>query len=309
MNRTTTTQATLLMLMPNGPLVHTIERATTIGRDRQCDIVIAHPTVSRIHATIEPNDEGWRFIDHSAVNRSIKPTRDGRPDDATSIDLRHAQALRFGRVRAHFFIGEVPANFEIPAGDQSEGGHLVRCRCGRVGFVPLHDTRAIVRCKACDGPIEWRPSTLQQARQSCGACHSDIKPGEAIWVCPRCLSVHHADCHAELGSCATFGCGAQPPIDLSDVAISETIIAEADSEPMVDSSSESASDDHRTLRWAQIVLLGLLGMMAFGALAWGLLVFWLVRRIRAGVAMYVALVLLGIAGVGVSIGWWIGGLR
>lgn len=302
-------EATLLLLLPGGPLVHAIDRATTIGRDRKCDIVIAHPTVSRLHATIEPINEGWRCIDHGSVNRRLKPSSDDPRDDGAGSDLRHGQTLRFGRVRGHFFIGEVPGDFEIPDTDEDAGGHLVRCRCGRVGFVPSHDERTVVRCKACDAPIDWQPAALQKARQSCGACHSDVKPGEAIWVCPRCLSVHHADCHAELGACATFGCGAQPAIDLSEMATDESNGSDIESESLYESSGLEAQAENRALRWSQIVLLGLLGLMAFGLLAWGLLMFWLVKRVRLSAAMYATLVLLGLAGVGVSIGWWIGGLR
>jgi hypothetical protein len=309
-----TTEAKLMLLLPSGPRVHAIDRPTTIGRDRKCDIVIGHPTVSRLHATIEPTDEGWRCVAHGTVKPLTMSTRDDRRGDGACVDLQHGQTLRFGRIRAHFFIGEVPGDFEIPDTEEEAGGHLVRCRCGRVGFVPSHDNRTIVRCKSCDAPIDWRPTVLNKARHSCGACHSDLKPGEAIWVCPRCLSVHHADCHAELGACATFGCGAQsaieqPAIDLSEMSEHDTQIAEDALASLLESSGREVPDEHRALRWSQIVLLGLLGLMSFGLFAWALLLFWLVKRVRLSPAMYAMLALLGFAGVGVSIGWWIGGWR
>ncbi len=37
----------------------------SIGRDAQCDLVIEGPQISRLHATIEPKQEGYYLVDQS----------------------------------------------------------------------------------------------------------------------------------------------------------------------------------------------------------------------------------------------------
>jgi len=51
-----------------GTLMLADDRAHTIGRGRDSDIVLDNPSVSRLHCTIEHGQEGWRVIDSGSRN-------------------------------------------------------------------------------------------------------------------------------------------------------------------------------------------------------------------------------------------------
>jgi len=40
-------------------------RTTVLGRQRECDVVLAHPSISRRHAIIRPEDAGFVIEDQS----------------------------------------------------------------------------------------------------------------------------------------------------------------------------------------------------------------------------------------------------
>lgn len=50
------------LLLPAG------RTALTIGRTRECDLVLTHPTVSRLHAELRRVEEGWLLADFSSTN-------------------------------------------------------------------------------------------------------------------------------------------------------------------------------------------------------------------------------------------------
>ncbi len=43
----------------------------TLGRSRQCEVVIEDPNVSRQHAEIRPGEFGWELVDLGSTNGSI----------------------------------------------------------------------------------------------------------------------------------------------------------------------------------------------------------------------------------------------
>jgi putative serine protease PepD len=46
-----------------------------IGRDERADLVVSHPSVSRHHATVSPDGDGWRFDDESRSGSYVNGSR------------------------------------------------------------------------------------------------------------------------------------------------------------------------------------------------------------------------------------------
>ncbi len=54
-----------------------VRRETSIGRNRNCDIVLSDPTVSRLHAVVVCTKEGWYITDlrsHAGIRVNGKKT-------------------------------------------------------------------------------------------------------------------------------------------------------------------------------------------------------------------------------------------
>ena len=69
----------------------------TVGRDPACEVALGSPTVSRRHATLAPDEEGWLVRDLGSGNGTFLDAR--RVDEAP---LPNGVALRFGGVPAWF---------------------------------------------------------------------------------------------------------------------------------------------------------------------------------------------------------------
>lgn len=80
----------------------------------------------------------------------------------------------------------------VGLGSVAEGERLVRLLERLAALAPLADELVAVTKRA---------SELQ-----CPFCHDAISGGEATADCPRCGSVHHAECREEHGGCAVFAC-------------------------------------------------------------------------------------------------------
>src|SRR5512140_75929 len=74
-----------------------LDGATTVGREPGCDVLLASPTVSRRHALVAPDGEGWIVRDLGSGNGTFLDTR--RVDEAR---LPNGVAIRFGSVAAWF---------------------------------------------------------------------------------------------------------------------------------------------------------------------------------------------------------------
>lgn len=74
-----------------------LDGAATIGREPGCDVLLASPTVSRRHALVAPNGEGWIVRDLGSGNGTFLDAR--RVDEAP---LPNGVAIRFGSVPAWF---------------------------------------------------------------------------------------------------------------------------------------------------------------------------------------------------------------
>jgi pSer/pThr/pTyr-binding forkhead associated (FHA) protein len=74
----------------------------TIGRSRECDIVLGDSNVSRKHAEIRPRGDGWTITDLGSTNGVRVNGRQARANDAQPIASGDALA-----------VGTVDATFEV----------------------------------------------------------------------------------------------------------------------------------------------------------------------------------------------------
>lgn len=74
-----------------------LDHAVTVGRDPACDVLLSSPTVSRRHALVAPDGEGWIVRDLGSGNGTFLDAR--RVDEAP---LPSGVAIRFGSVPAWF---------------------------------------------------------------------------------------------------------------------------------------------------------------------------------------------------------------
>lgn len=93
--------ARLTAFLPDRPVAVrwlTVERELRIGRAPDCDLRLDHASVSRLHATLSREEDGWRLRDLSSKNGSFV---DGRPV-APEAPLGSHSWLRFGDVHCEF---------------------------------------------------------------------------------------------------------------------------------------------------------------------------------------------------------------
>jgi hypothetical protein len=49
---------------------------------------------------------------------------------------------------------------------------------------------------------------LSRGERRCPFCHAGVAERDAVWTCPACATLHHAECADESGACCVHGCGA-----------------------------------------------------------------------------------------------------
>jgi hypothetical protein len=74
-----------------------LDGAATVGREPGCDVLLSSPTVSRRHALVFPDGEGWVVRDLGSGNGTFLDAR--RVDETRLAD---GAAIRFGSVPAWF---------------------------------------------------------------------------------------------------------------------------------------------------------------------------------------------------------------
>jgi pSer/pThr/pTyr-binding forkhead associated (FHA) protein len=72
-------------------------RVLVIGRSPDCDIVFDDDTVSRHHAELRLEADGWTLVDLESSNGTFL-TRDGLEDRLGRAQVTRFDALRFGAV-------------------------------------------------------------------------------------------------------------------------------------------------------------------------------------------------------------------
>jgi pSer/pThr/pTyr-binding forkhead associated (FHA) protein len=73
-----------------GKMIYLQKPVTTIGRDRQNDIVVPDPTVSRYHARIRWLDDGWvieNLSQHSSLSLENQRVQQGNLDHQNQVKL------------------------------------------------------------------------------------------------------------------------------------------------------------------------------------------------------------------------------
>ena len=96
---------------------------------------------------------------------------------------------------------------------------VVSCQCGARVRLPEMHTGLAVRCPRCKaelaapgvGPIVTSNLAVPHAvGATCPICQTVVGEGEPVMVCPLCEQVHHRECWADVGGCATYGCENAP---------------------------------------------------------------------------------------------------
>ncbi len=293
---------TLLVESKSGFEPTTLKPVTTIGRDRKCDVVIDHPTTSRIHARIWKDGNGWHYQDLGSANG----TKLGDNRLNSIIDLSDGTALRIGRVQAYFFSSGVPDSWRPPEHVGPEG-KLLRCRCGHIGFAPQYTVGMTLHCAKCGRDLIHRESDAPpRVAVDCAACHTTIEPLDRMHVCEECGAQLHYACFEELGGCSTYGCSKVKHESAQDEpAPTESALDESLAAP------RAASGDAIRFRFAQCGLVILTGLPTFGVPAIAYAAYRLVTPSLERLRYVYSL----IAFVGGTIGfitsayWWLGGPR
>jgi pSer/pThr/pTyr-binding forkhead associated (FHA) protein len=109
-----------------------LDGAVTVGREPGCDVLLSSPTVSRRHALVAPDGEGWIVRDLGSGNGTFLDAR--RVDEAR---LPNGVTVRFGSVPAWF--EEEP---EVPL---TAGQRIQRTLTHTLSIQPAKRTRE----KAC----------------------------------------------------------------------------------------------------------------------------------------------------------------
>ena len=96
---------------------------------------------------------------------------------------------------------------------------VVSCRCGARVRLPESQPGVAARCPRCKAELSAQgggaivTSALTDPRSqgaTCPICQTAVGPGEAVITCPLCDQVHHRECWADVGGCATYGCENAP---------------------------------------------------------------------------------------------------
>lgn len=303
-------QAVLLIESQNGFDSIDVRASNTIGRDRRCDIVLDHPTASRLHARLWQDEHGWHYQDMGSQNGS----KLGEAKVLSPIPLGEGTSLRIGRVRAYFFASGVPETW-TPPHEADRHGKLIRCRCGHIGWAPQYTLGMTLKCTACGRDLIHSNQSIDLAPRpavDCAACHSPIQPSESLHVCPECGAQMHETCWRELGGCAMYGCGRVRPHAGEDASNRPTTDDASPSEEMFASTYTRDSDSTR-YRLAQCGLAVLTGLPTFGVPAIALAAYRLVASdsVRGKQRLLYATISLlgGAVGFIASSYWWLGGPR
>jgi len=70
----------------------------TIGRANDCDLVLSHHTVSRMHASIEVSEEGYLAVQDVQSSNGTFLHRNGRWIQVRKIILGSQDRIRFGEI-------------------------------------------------------------------------------------------------------------------------------------------------------------------------------------------------------------------
>lgn len=99
---------------------------------------------------------------------------------------------------------------------------IIQCECGAQVRLPAERANRQLRCPVCKVGFalstDARPLAalrLQPGEPAklCQVCQTNVAPGDAYVVCPKCEQSQHQECWAEVGGCGTYGCTEAPNPD------------------------------------------------------------------------------------------------
>jgi hypothetical protein len=70
----------------------------SIGRARNCDVAIADPSLSKLHAHVRPDGDGWALLDLGSQNGTSLRGKALAPN--TPVPIKAGDDVEFGKVRA-----------------------------------------------------------------------------------------------------------------------------------------------------------------------------------------------------------------
>lgn len=305
--------------MPTMTVIHAGKRSTgrfgrrvTIGRWPTNGIVLDGADVSRVHAWVGQDEQGWFIAD--AGSRSGTFVNGQRVSDP--IRLRNKDMIQVGPATLRYDQTDTEA---AEFADVREPRHIARegvfftCKCGAPLWSPPGLDGAAGRCRHCGKVVKIPRGTgvppvagdrLEASPTLCGICQWPLRDGMDLHRCPTCGLSFHEECWHENGGCSAYGCsGDQAPVAPVD---EELITAD------IDAASPSVPREHLLLLGS---LAGALAAMAtFGAPALLALIAGLIRLRRRDPSsprgvLYLSLVIafLGLTlGVPASYFFWFG---
>ena len=117
-----------------------LDGAVTVGRETACEVLLGSPTVSRRHALVAPDGEGWLVRDLGSGNGTFL---DGRRVDEARLPT--GVAVRFGSVPAWFE--------EEPEAELTPSRRLQQTISQRLSITPARRTRGKAAAAALAGGI------------------------------------------------------------------------------------------------------------------------------------------------------------
>jgi uncharacterized CHY-type Zn-finger protein len=212
-----------------------------IGRRPFNGVRIDEPTVSRLHAWIARDADGFYIQDAGSRSGTrlnghgiIEPTKlfEGSKIQIGTSTIVFHESDELPADATPIKISENGTNLEY-----QDDGFLMECRCGAALWMPAR--RGVHgRCSRCGDDIEESARVIrprspadavahhvsspvlfsreqlanfpqpqpQAAAALCSVCQTSITTGEATERCPACGQTYHAECWAENRGCASYGC-------------------------------------------------------------------------------------------------------
>jgi hypothetical protein len=218
-----------------------------IGRAPDCDVVIDHPAVSRKHAIIEPDADGFVLTDAGSHNGTFLD--DHQLTDRQALCDRNV--IRIGPASIRFLQSADAVEESIESPQETPAGITRRCGCGSTLWIPREMLGQLAKCRRCG-----RVNTLSE-KITCGVCQWEITDGAAMVACPSCGLTFHSDCWTQNRGCSAYGCDQVSVLDPIKPDIAAPVAAE---EP---------TDAPPRQPWEWVLLCGAIVGSLVGAVAFG----------------------------------------
>jgi pSer/pThr/pTyr-binding forkhead associated (FHA) protein len=112
-----------------------VNRHVTIGRNPDCDVIIAEPSISRRHAELQHHPDGrWLLTDANSTHGTFVQKPDGSFQRITEARVSPGDHIRLGQVSlkvADLLVG-VSAESPAPSKPPDNRPEFIRCGCGAV---------------------------------------------------------------------------------------------------------------------------------------------------------------------------------